>query len=273
MNNYLIKISQKYKGKGKCKHIHKKTQLSRKLYIAKECLIHNAVRYIFTSMTANDIIYTFVSAFLTLFPVTNPISSGFIINGFISDLDDSQRKIVIKKIITNCLMIGIGSLLIGHFILMIFNLAIPVVQLGGGILICKTGLEWLSDSPVASEDKKQDTINKINLDQLEKKIFYPISFPISFGPGSVSIIFTLIAAASVRGNLLYTGIHYALIALVIVLICAILYLFLTQGQRIMKRLGKSGNLIINKMVAFFTFCIGLQIMVTGISKIFHITVL
>ena len=97
-------------------------------------------------MTASEFIYTFVSAFMALFPVTNPISSGFIINGFISDLDDVQRKVVVKKIITNCLIIGLGSLLIGHLILLIFNLAIPVVQLGGGILICKTGLEWLSDS-------------------------------------------------------------------------------------------------------------------------------
>ena len=224
-------------------------------------------------MSVNDFIYTFVSAFVALFPVTNPVSSGFIINGFISDLDDTQRKVVIKKIIINCLIIGIGSLLIGRLILLIFNLAIPVIQLGGGILICKTGLEWLSDSPSTSEDSKQDTINKINLDELEKKVFYPISFPISLGPGSISVIFTLIAAADIKGNLLATGINYAIIALVIILICTILYLFLTQGQRMMKKLGKSGNLIINKMVAFFTFCIGLQIMVTGISKIFHLTIL
>ncbi|NDV83331.1 MarC family protein [Bacteroides sp. 51] len=224
-------------------------------------------------MSVNDFIYTFVSAFVALFPVTNPVSSGFIINGFISDLDDAQRKIIIKKIIINCLIIGIGSLLIGRLILLIFNLAIPVIQLGGGILICKTGLEWLSDSPSTSEDSKQDTINKINLDELEKKVFYPISFPISLGPGSISVIFTLIAAADIKGHILATSINYAIIALVIVLICTILYLFLTQGQRMMRKLGKSGNLIINKMVAFFTFCIGLQIMVTGISKIFHLTIL
>ena len=226
-------------------------------------------------MTAHDFIYTFVSAFMALFPVTNPISSGFIINGFLSDLDYAQRKVIIKKIVTNSLMIGLGSLFIGHIILLIFNLAIPVVQLGGGILICKTGLEWLSDSSSNSnsDDDKQEAINKIKLNDLEKKVFYPISFPISLGPGSISVIFTLVAAASVKGNLLATSINYALIALVIVLLCAILYLFLTQGQRMMKKLGKSGNLIINKMVAFFTFCIGLQIMVTGISKIFHITIL
>ena len=225
-------------------------------------------------MSIHDFIYTFVSAFMALFPVTNPISSGFIINGFISDLDDNQRKIVIKKIVINCLIIGLGSLLVGHLILLIFNLAIPVVQLAGGILICKTGLEWLSDTPSTTvSESKQDAINQIQMHELEKKLFYPISFPISLGPGSISIIFTLVAAADVKENLLATGINYAMIALVIILLCFILYLFLTEGQRIIKKFGESGNLIINKMVAFFTFCIGLQIMVTGISKIFHLSIL
>lgn len=225
-------------------------------------------------MSVDNIIYTFVSSFVALFPVINPVGSGFIVNGFIGELDDDQRKDVIKKIITNCLLIGIGSLIIGHLVLLVFNLAIPVIQLGGGILICKTALEWLSDSGGNNSIvEKNKTISKINIDDIEKKIFYPISFPISIGPGSISVIFTLMAAASVKDSLLETGINYAIIALVIVSLAAILYVFLSQGRRIMKKLGASGNMIINKLVAFFTFCIGVQIIVTGISKIFHIDIL
>lgn len=225
-------------------------------------------------MSIHDIIFTFVSSFMALFPVINPIGSGFIVNGFLEELDDSQRKTVTKKIIINCLIIGLGSLIAGHFILLLFNLSIPVVQLGGGFLICKTGLDWLSDSKTEQHtDSRQQTINKINLDDIEKKIFYPISFPISLGPGSISVIITLVAAATINDNLFKTSINYLTIALVIVCLCAILYVFLSQGRKIMKRFGTSGNLIINKLVAFFTFCIGIQIMVTGVSKIFHITLL
>lgn len=224
-------------------------------------------------MSAHDIIYTFVSSFVALFPVVNPISSGFIINGFLQDLDDAARKSVIKKIITNTFLIGVGSLIAGHFLLMLFNLALPVIQLGGGILICKTGMEWLSDSGTSSADKTQKTMSRINQDEIERKIFYPISFPISMGPGSISVIFTLMAAAAVKNSLLQTTINYSVIALVIVSLCVILYIFLSQGGRIMDKLGSSGNLVINKMVAFFTFCIGIQLIVTAISKIFHIQVL
>ncbi len=224
-------------------------------------------------MSFQEVIYTFLSSFMALFPVMNPISSGFIINGFLEGLDDDLRKTAIKKIIVNCLLIGIGSLIAGHLILLLFGLAVPVIQLGGGIIICKAGLEWLSDSGASKIEKTESTVNKINPDDFEKKLFYPISFPISLGPGSISVIFTLMAAASVSGNWLKTGLNYFFIILAILALLIILYLFLSQGNRLMKKLGRSGNMIINKMVAFITFCIGIQIAIVGISKIFHLNVL
>jgi len=224
-------------------------------------------------MSVHDLIYTFVSSFIALFPVMNPISSGFIINGFLDGLDDEHRNSAIKKIIANCLLVGIGSLVTGHLILLLFGLAIPVIQLGGGIIICKTGLEWLSDSKSPNTDSQQKTLNKISLDEVETKLFYPISFPISLGPGSISVIFTLMASAVVKGNLLMTGANYAAIAIAIFALLVILYIFLSQGNRIMKKLGNTGNMIINKLVAFIMFCIGIQIIVTGLSKIFHLDIL
>jgi len=203
----------------------------------------------------------------------NPIGSGFIVNGFLDGLDDEQRKVIIKKIIINCLLIGIGSLIAGHLILLLFGLAIPVIQLGGGFIICKTAMEWLSGTGSTPTDKANKALNKINIEDIESKSFYPISFPIAVGPGSISVIFTLMATADIKGNILETAINYSIIAIVICTMFFILYLFLSQGNKIIKKLGASGELIINKLVAFLTFCIGLQIMLTGISKIFHIDIL
>ncbi|MDR1623677.1 MAG: MarC family protein [Tannerellaceae bacterium] len=223
-------------------------------------------------MSIHNYIYIFVSSFIALFPVMNPIGTGFIVNGFLGGLDDIQRKIYVKKIITNCILTGVGSLLAGHLILLLFGLAIPVIQLGGGIIICKTGLEWLSDQGTGKTEKMQ-AMDKINTDDIEKKLFYPISFPISLGPGSMSVIFTLMASAVVKGNVLSTGLNYAIMSLAIISLLVILYIFLSQGTRLMKKLGRSGNIVLNKLIAFITFCIGIQIIVTGISKIFHLQIL
>ncbi len=221
--------------------------------------------------SVHELIYAFVSAFMALFPVIDPIGDGFIINNFLGNMDRGERKTAIRKIITNCLLIGIGSLLIGHLILLLFGLAVPVVQVAGGIVICKTGWEWLSDSKPARTDDKSV---KVSVKDIEDRLFYPISFPIALGPGTISVIFALMANnTSAKGQLLHTWINYSIVALAIISILIILYIFLLHGPKIMKKLGSSVNLIINKMIAFITFCIGIQILVTGISKIFHLTIL
>ena len=220
-------------------------------------------------MSLSSLLIIFSSSFMALFPVINPLGNGFVVNGFFANLDPSQRKTAIQKLTINFIMIGVGTLLIGHLFLLIFGLAIPVIQLGGGILICKTAIELLGDSNSSDKEGTSQNVDSFKWKSIEQKIFYPITI----GPGSISVIFTLMASASVKGKLLHTGINYLVIALVIICMAGILYVFLSQGQRIIQKLGPVGNQIINKLVAFFTFCIGIQISVTGISQIFHLNIL
>ena len=205
-------------------------------------------------MSLSSLLIIFSSSFMALFPVINPLGNGFVVNGFFANLDPSQRKTAIQKLTINFIMIGVGTLLIGHLFLLIFGLAIPVIQLGGGILICKTAIELLGDSNSSDKEGTSQNVDSFKWKSIEQKIFYPITFPISIGPGSISVIFTLMASA-------------------MICMAGILYVFLSQGQRIIQKLGPVGNQIINKLVAFFTFCIGIQISVTGISQIFHLNIL
>lgn len=225
-------------------------------------------------MLKEGFVFMFISSFMALFPVANPIGSGFIVNGVLSDLDDRQRKSVIRKIVANYLLIGLGSLAIGHLMLSLFGLSVPVIELGGGLLICKTALQWLNDSDSSMGGKENRTVDPVALSKISSQIFYPLTFPISIGPGTISVIFTLMASASTKGApLLKSAINYAIIAVVILIMCSILYLFLSQGKKIVDKLGSSGSMIINKMIAFFTFCVGIQIVVEGIVKIFHLNIL
>ncbi|WP_416992965.1 MarC family protein [Alistipes communis] len=215
----------------------------------------------------------FISSFMALFPVANPVGAGFLVNGFLSGLDQKTRMSIIRRIVTDYLLVGLGSLAVGHFVLALFDLSLLIIQLGGGLLICRTALQWLGDSDASAGRVSKRNADPISLRAVESRIFYPITFPISIGPGSVSVILTMMASASIRGDWVRSLLNYAIIAVVIVLMCSILYLFLTQGQKIIRKIGDNGSIVINKMVAFFTFCVGIQIVVTGIAKIFHLTAL
>ena len=222
-------------------------------------------------MSLHSVAYIFISSLLTLFPVLNPVGDGLIVNGYLKGLDAQQRKRAVKKIFVNCVLISIGSLLLGHFILILFGLAVPVIQVGGGFIICKTCYDLLlSNDNIPAAKQSPDDIRQIDQDALNMKLFYPISFPISIDPGTISVIFTLMATVPAKSTFLSMIIHYAAIALAIIILIWLLCLFLVHGGMLMKRLGDSANTIINKLVAFLTFCIGIQILLTGISKIFNI---
>lgn len=227
-------------------------------------------------MDISNILFIFTSSFMAIFPVSNPIGMSFIINNFLSEVNEEEQKQATRKIIFYFVIISIGILLIGHILLLLFGLAIPVIQVGGGILICKTATGLLSDDGLVNTDIKNAT-QSLNDDMkwksLQNKLFYPISFPLTIGPGTISVLFTVMASASVSGKIVDTFVNYLAIVLAIICIAAILFIFLSQGNKITHKLGKSGVMIINKMVAFFTFCIGIQIIVTGISKIFHLNIL
>ena len=222
-------------------------------------------------MLKESFVFMFITSFMALFPVANPVGTGFIINGFLSGLDRSERRSIVRRIAVNYLLIGIGSLAIGHFVLSLFGLSLPIVQLGGGLLICKTALQWLGDSDASTGSAPDKPVDPISVRNLESRVFYPITFPISIGPGSISVIFTLMASVNIKDGLGKIIINYAVIAFVIFLMCLILYVILSQGQKITKKVGVTGTMIINKMVAFFTFCVGIQIIAEGVEKIFHLS--
>ncbi len=149
-----------------------------------------------------------------------------------------------------------------------------MIDLGGGLLICKTALQWLNDSDSSMGGKENRTVDPVALSKISSQIFYPLTFPISIGPGTISVIFTLMASASTKGapaaeeryqlrDYRRRHSHHVFDSASVSV----------PRQKIVDKPGSSGSMIINKMIAFFTFCVGIQIVVEGIVKIFHLNIL
>lgn len=100
--------------------------------------------------------HSFISLLFTgliaLFPVINPIGSSFMVNPYLNQLSHSQRKVAVKKITFNSFCICIVGLFSGHYILELFGVSRPVVQVAGDITICKMGWDSLSKNKPANEN-------------------------------------------------------------------------------------------------------------------------
>jgi len=204
---------------------------------------------------------------IALFPVVNPIGSALIISPYLSRLSESRKKNAVRKITVYAFFICIISLFAGHWILELFGISIPVIQVAGGILICKMGWVSLSsDQQQGSDQEKEDT--KISTADISDQLFYPLTFPITTGAGTISVLFTLSAHSADKNWETYL-INTSAIILAIIIMCALVFFFYSHTKTIIQKLGANGQNIANRIFAFLIFCVGLEIAVTGVKAIFH----
>ncbi|RKR81862.1 multiple antibiotic resistance protein [Mucilaginibacter gracilis] len=208
---------------------------------------------------------------IALFPVVNPIGSALIILPYFAHLDKAEKRRAVNKITIYAFFICTVSLFAGHWILELFGISIPVIQLAGGIMISKMGWEFLSsdkqdDNP---QDDLPDGIKPSGFDTIENKLFYPITFPITTGAGTISVLFTLSAHSAspdMKSYLINTG----AILLSIIFMCVLIYIFYLNTKVLVAYLGSNGEKIFNRITSFLIFCVGLQIAFTGIKSLFNI---
>ncbi len=214
-------------------------------------------------------IHTFLQllffSIIALFPVVNPVGTAFIVSPYFSGLSDREKKVAVKKITLNAFSICAVTLFVGHWVLEIFGLSIPIIQLAGGIMICKMGWDSLSDDK-EPEHHSADITATSPFESLKGKLFYPITFPITTGAGTISVLFTL-SAHSAKAGIHNYFINTGAVLLAVVCICILIYVLYLNTKRFIQFLGSKGEKIINRIFAFLIFCVGLQIAVSGIKSL------
>ncbi len=205
--------------------------------------------------------------FIALFPVVNPIGTAFMVNPYFVELSRQGRIKAIKKIALYAFAICAVTLFTGRWILELFGLSVPIIQLAGGIMICKIGWEFLSsDKPDASSETILNKTEIKQSDTIENQLFYPITFPITTGAGTIAVLFTL-GAQSKAENFQQYLVNSGALLISIILICILIFVFYVNANRFINYIGSHNEKIINRLMAFLIFCVGLQIAIEGITKI------
>jgi len=198
--------------------------------------------------------------FIALFPVVNPIGSAFIVSPYFSELSHQERIKAVKRIA-----------LYAFSICALFGLSVPVIQLAGGIMICKIGWGFLSsdkESDVPTESSVDQTVLKPKpISELENKLFYPITFPITTGAGTIAVLFTLSAQGGDTKDIYEYLLNNIALLVSIIGICFLIFIFFVNANRLINYIGSHNEKIINRLMAFLIFCVGLQIAVGGITHL------
>jgi multiple antibiotic resistance protein len=202
--------------------------------------------------------------FLALFPAVNPVGSAFIVDPLLAGLDLAQRRAATKRIAFYCLVVCTVSIIAGSYILQLFGISIPIVQLCGGIMICRMGWQLLNSEDGITKGKKETA--QPTSGEIENILFYPIAFPMTTGAGTISVLLTL-SAHGEDTDITKHLVQLSALFIAILLICILIYVCYVNTPRLIRKLGPRGEQIVNKLSAFLVFCIGMQIAYGGLRTL------
>ena len=205
----------------------------------------------------------FALSFSALFPVVNPIGSAFIFLGLVGGVPGDLFAKLARKVAISTIIFLLVIELIGATLLTFFGISLPVVQLAGGLVLASMGWGLLNNQ--GNQAEKQSSVNSGDQVPLAEKIFYPLTFPVTAGPGCIVVTVTLSAHASqnaVIGNV----IAHLGIAAAIVVLGLLVWLSYAYAPKITMKINAQTVHGILRVIAFVLLCIGVQIAKNGLSS-------
>lgn len=203
----------------------------------------------------------FLLAFPALLSIINPVGGAFTFLAITGRASDAERAAAARAIAIYGFVLLNVSLYIGAYVLEFFGVSLPVLRVGGGAVVAATAWKLLhADDPVETEAPASAPPA-----DLRRLAFYPLTMPITTGPGTISVAIALGTSrpAGVDGFAVF-----ALAATLATLAnCALIYVCYRYADRVAARFGPTGTAIVMRLSAFLLLCIGLQVLWTGASEL------
>ena len=204
-------------------------------------------------------------AFSALLPVINPIGSALIFLGVVGDAPTDLFRDLARRVAVSTVLFLLIIELVGATLLSFFGISLPVVQLAGGFVLA--GMGWgLLNNQDGTKATKQDAADSSGGGRLEGKVFYPLTFPITAGPGCIVVMLTLSAHAS-RTAVLPNILAHIGIAIAVVALSVSVYMCYTYAPKITQKVAPQTAQGILRVIAFVLMCIGVQIAVNGLQAL------
>jgi multiple antibiotic resistance protein len=207
-------------------------------------------------------------AFSALLPLVNPLGSALVFYGLVGAAPPEVYRRLARKIAINTVIFLLVIELIGAALLSFFGVSLPIVEVAGGLVLAAMGWSLLNQQGAAAhqQEKEDQAQASDDIEKLFQQAFYPLTFPVTAGPGCIVIMLTLTAHASthsVVANLLsHLGISVAVIVL-----CVLVYFAYSYAPLITRKISPQTARGIVRVVAFLLLCIGVQIAWNGVSSL------
>ena len=197
-----------------------------------------------------------------LLPIVNPLGDAPLFLAMTPGCDEVTRSNLAKRIAFYSFILLLGSMLLGSFVLLLFGLSIPVVQVAGGAVVCALGWKLLADIPKPADV----TIDQVRANLVAMgRAFAPLTMPLTIDAGVISVAITV--GANHAHTFKYVMIQLLASAIGAGIVALSILMAYRYAQRVGKRIGHTGMMVVVRLSAFIMLCIGVGITWNGIKAL------
>jgi multiple antibiotic resistance protein len=216
-----------------------------------------------------DVTAAFLLTFAGLFPIVNPLESAPLFLDLTRHCDTGERNRLVREVTFNSFFLLLGSMLLGPWMLGFFGIDLPVVRIAGGLVVVSVGwklfsrgdTQWSGHAPAVP-------IASAEIRSAPVRSFYPLTMPLTVGPGSMSIAIAIGSRKPTESNDLLQWLwHISGAVLGLAAIGASIYVCYRYAGHLVRALGETGADVLVRLSAFLLMCIGVQIIWGGYSTL------
>jgi multiple antibiotic resistance protein len=211
---------------------------------------------------ARAFVETMLLAVATLLPIVNPVAGASVFLAKTADLEPAERQATAFRVARYGFLLLLGSALIGAYVLDFFGLSIPIVQVAGGLVVSVLGWTLLSQEE-AVDRVAREAASTHTPEDVEARAFYPLTMPVTVGPGSISVAITL--GANPPGDYRSLAITMVAHAIGLAIVALVVWIVYAKADVVLRKLGRTGAVIVTRLSAFILLCVGVQIVWNGVS--------
>ena len=208
----------------------------------------------------------FLLTFAGLFPIVNPIEAAPFFLALTPNLSNDERRGLARRVAINGFALLLGSMVVGPWLLVFFGIDLPVVRIAGGLVVTALGWKLLTEEQWSDhgEANVQPGVPR------QVGSFYPLTMPLTVGPGSISVAIT-IGSRKPETEFAFPAIalHAVGAFLGVVAIALSIYIAYRFAGSLARVLGTTGLEVMVRLSAFILMCIGIQIIWNGWTALIH----
>lgn len=208
---------------------------------------------------------SFLFVLAALLPILNPAATAPIFLGLTEGASAATRAVLARRIAANMVLLMTGAMLVGSYVLDVFGISLPIVRIGGGLIVASNAWRLLNANDTGN-DRRQALAEAFTPERASRQAFYPLTFPISCGPGSIAAAITL--GVTLHDDVLSLSLaRFGGGTLALVVIGVVMFLAFRYAVQLLKPLGETGTVVFLRLSAFILLCVGVQIVWDGAREL------